>query len=72
MDKVLELYFITADEKTAKIQIEDPIEPVEEAAVRAAMNEIIASQAFKNDAGPYVAAKEARLVETTKTTYLFS
>ena len=52
MDKVLELYFITADEKTAKIQIEDPIEPVDEAKVRAAMNEMIASQAFKKSAGP--------------------
>ncbi|KMY44849.1 hypothetical protein AC622_11985 [Bacillus sp. FJAT-27916] len=71
MDKVLELYFITADEKTAKIQIEDPVEPVDEAKVRAAMNEMIASQAFKNSAGPYVSAKEARLVATTKTTYLF-
>mgnify|MGYP003368879522 CR=1 FL=1 len=62
MDKVLELYFITADEKTAKIQIEDPIEPVDEAKVRAAMNEMIASQAFKNSAGPYVSAKRKRRI----------
>lgn len=72
MEKVLELYFLTADGKTARVSIENPIIPINKEAVEQAMLQIVESQVFVSDAGILTGIKEARLVETTKTEYAFA
>ncbi|HEY4552987.1 MAG TPA: DUF2922 domain-containing protein [Bacillaceae bacterium] len=66
--KTLELSFMTASGKTARISIENPVEPAEPAAVQAAMEEIIASSVFFDSEGAlYESVKGARLVERNVT-----
>ena len=72
MEKVLELYFLTEDGKTAKLSIENPIIPVDEEKVRQVMDRIIESNVFLTKTGLYVSKKEAQLVETAKTEYSFA
>ncbi|MGE8203421.1 DUF2922 domain-containing protein [Heyndrickxia sp. NPDC080065] len=68
--KTLELQFNTEDNKTARISIEDPIEPVDTANVKAAMEKIIAADVFRNSMGSsYTEIKGARLIENNVTDY---
>ncbi|MBS4174541.1 DUF2922 domain-containing protein [Bacillus sp. FJAT-49736] len=68
--KVLELHFVTADNKTATISIEDPIDPVDTGRVKAAMEQVIASNVFQNAAGfAFTEIKNARLVDHNVTEY---
>ncbi|WP_047985193.1 DUF2922 domain-containing protein [Ornithinibacillus californiensis] len=61
--KQLELKFENADGKTVTYSVEMPIEPVDPAAVSAAMDEILAQNAFTTSGGDLVAKKSARVVE---------
>ncbi|MCR2821737.1 DUF2922 domain-containing protein [Lederbergia panacisoli] len=62
--KVLELNFLSEEGKTSKLTIDQPHEPVDPAQVKAAMEDIIASNVFlDSDGNPYFEAKSARLVE---------
>lgn len=63
MAKTLEMQFINEDGKTATVSIENPIEPVDPAAVSAAMDTIVSSNAFLTPGGPIVSKKSARVVE---------
>ncbi|MGM8366169.1 DUF2922 domain-containing protein [Virgibacillus sp. W0181] len=63
--KKLELKFENEDGKTVTYSLEKPIEPVDAAAVKAAMNEIITQDAFTSTGGDLVAIKSARVVERT-------
>ncbi|MEC1741779.1 DUF2922 domain-containing protein [Schinkia azotoformans] len=67
MSKKLELQFTNFEGKTATISIDDPIEPVEAAAVSAAMDAIIAANIFTSTGGDLVAKKGARVVERNVT-----
>ncbi|PKR83811.1 DUF2922 domain-containing protein [Heyndrickxia camelliae] len=68
--KTLELQFVTANNKTATISIDDPIEPVDVAKVKSAMEQIIASNIFHNASGyAYTEMKGARLVDHNVTEY---
>lgn len=67
MSKKLELQFTNFEGKTATISIDDPIEPVEAAAVLAAMDAIIAANIFTSTGGDLVAKKGARVVERNVT-----
>jgi len=69
MAKTLELQFVTDLGKTSRLSIDNPIEPVDAAAVKLAMDEIIASNAFYSSAGNLVAAGGARVVERNVTEY---
>jgi hypothetical protein len=63
MAKVLEMQFTNLEGKVAKITIENPIEPVDPAALSAAMDTIVASDIFTSSGGGFVAKHGARVVE---------
>lgn len=66
--KTLELQFTTDDNKTARISIEAPIEPVDTNQVKAAMADIIESNVFRTSNGSaYMELKGARLIENNIT-----
>ncbi|CAM3924175.1 DUF2922 domain-containing protein [Mesobacillus zeae] len=69
MTKVLELQFGTDLGKSAKLTVDNPKEPIDPAAVKLAMEQIIASNAFLMKSGTLVAIGEARVVERNVTEY---
>ena len=69
MAKTLELQFATDLGKTAKLTVENPTEPIDEAAVKVAMESIIESNAFFSTNGNLAAVDGARVVERNVTEY---
>lgn len=69
MAKTLELQFGTEFGKTARLSIENPKEPVDEAVVKLSMAQIIASEVFTTASGKYVEAKGARVIDRNVTEY---
>lgn len=63
--KRLELKFTNFDGKTVTYSLDQPVEPVDTEAVNAAMDEIIAQNAFTSTGGDIVAKKSARVVDRT-------
>lgn len=63
--KKLELKFTNFDGKTVTYSLDQPVEPVDTEAVNAAMDEIIAQNAFTSSGGDIVAKKSARVVDRT-------
>ncbi|MEB1808774.1 MAG: DUF2922 domain-containing protein, partial [Bacillaceae bacterium] len=62
MTKKLELVFENELAKNVTISLDNPIYPVDPAAISAAMDEIIAQNAFTSSGGNLVAKKSARVV----------
>jgi hypothetical protein len=69
MAKTLELEFVTELGKSARISVENPKEPIEEAVVKNAMEEMIASGVFTSTNGNYVSVKGARVIDRNVTEY---
>lgn len=69
MAKTLELQFGTEFGKTARVSINNPKEPIDEGAVKKAMDEMIASNVFYTSSGNLVVAKGARVIERNVTDY---
>jgi hypothetical protein len=69
MAKTLELQFATDLGKIARLTIDNPIEPVDPAAVKLAMESIITSNAFFSSYGNLAAVNGARVVERNVTEY---
>lgn len=69
MAKTLELQFVTEFGKPAKLTVENPKEPVDEAVVKQSMADIIASGIITTPGGNLVAAQGARVVERNTTDY---
>ena len=69
MAKTLELQFVTDLGKTTKLTVENPTEPIDEAAVKLAMESIIESNAFFSTNGNPVTVDGARVVERNVTEY---
>ncbi|RFU61518.1 DUF2922 domain-containing protein [Bacillus sp. V59.32b] len=69
MAKTLELIFVTQEGKTASISIEEPQEPVDVNAVKAAMDAIVAANVFSSPSGDFVGKKGARIVERNVSEY---
>lgn len=63
MAKVLELQFLNQENKTVTIRLDAPIEPVDPAAVNAAMDTVIAQNIFTSSGGNYTSKKAARIVD---------
>lgn len=63
--KRLELFFENEEGRSVKYTLDDPIEPVDEAAVREVMNEIVEQDVFHTTGGGIVALRRARVVEQT-------
>jgi hypothetical protein len=69
MAKTLELQFVTEGGKPARITVENPKEPIDEAAVKQSMNIIVASGIFNTSSGNLASSKGARIVERNVTDY---
>lgn len=69
MAKTLELQFVTDLGKNTKLTVDNPTEPIDPAAVKLAMEQIIASNAFLTNNGALVAVGNARVVERNVTEY---
>ncbi|PLR94112.1 DUF2922 domain-containing protein [Bacillus sp. T33-2] len=69
MAKTLELQFVTDQGKNARLTVDNPKEPVDQAAVKLAMQAIIASNAFSTSSGSLAAVSGARVVERNVTEY---
>ncbi|WP_078427670.1 DUF2922 domain-containing protein [Alkalihalobacterium alkalinitrilicum] len=65
MTKRLELVFENEQAKTVTISLENPVYPVDPAAIATAMDEIIAQNAFTSAGGNLVEKKSARVVDRT-------
>ncbi|WP_078543533.1 DUF2922 domain-containing protein [Litchfieldia alkalitelluris] len=63
MAKTLEMSFSTVDGKTAKMSIDNPIEPVDVVALAAAMDAIVAANVFITSGGDLVGKLGARVIE---------
>lgn len=57
MAKSLEMTFISELGKPTKLSVDNPIEPIDPAAVKAAMEQIIAANAFEGNGGDLVLAE---------------
>lgn len=69
MAKTLELEFVTELGKSARLSVENPKEPIEEAVVKQAMEEIIASGVFTSTNGNFVSVKGASVIDRNVTEY---
>jgi hypothetical protein len=69
MAKTLELQFGTDLGKVARLTVDNPVEPVDPAALKVAMDSIIASNAFFSSYGNLVSVGGARVVERNVTEY---
>lgn len=65
--KRLELIFENEGGKSVTYTLDDPVDPVDVAAVHAAMDEIIAQNVFESTDGAIITKKAARIVERTVT-----
>ena len=69
MAKTLELQFVTAAGKIARITVDNPKEPIDEAVVKQSMDQIVSSGAFYTGSVDFVSSKGARVVERNVTDY---
>jgi hypothetical protein len=69
MAKTLELQFVTENGKVAKITVDNPKDPIDQAAVKQSMDQIIAASAFNTLNGGFVSSQGARVVERNVTDY---
>ncbi|KKI93212.1 hypothetical protein WQ54_05025 [Bacillus sp. SA1-12] len=67
MAKTLELQFLNTAEKTVKISVDSPVEPVDQTALNAAMDQILAANIFISTDGEFVAKKGARMIDRNVT-----
>lgn len=72
MAKTLELIFGTNMGRQATITVNNPKEPVDEAAVKEAMEQIVAVNVFQTASGEFTEMKGARLVDRTVTEFELS
>ena len=63
MAKTLELIFLTDQNKTVKVAVDEPKEPIDIDAAKAVMDTVIAHGALEYTTGKPVEKKEVRLVE---------
>ncbi|ENH98089.1 hypothetical protein J416_01954 [Gracilibacillus halophilus YIM-C55.5] len=65
--KKIELKFENEEGHTVNVSLDDPVEPVDTAAVNEAMDTILAQNAFFSSGGELVGKKSARIVERNVT-----
>ncbi|MCD4838325.1 DUF2922 domain-containing protein [Neobacillus sedimentimangrovi] len=69
MAKTLELEFGTEFGKTARISVDNPKEPIDEAQLKLSMEQIIASDVFFTPTGKLAVAKGARVIDRNVVEY---
>ncbi|SER69981.1 Protein of unknown function [Gracilibacillus ureilyticus] len=65
--KTIELKFENEEGKTVTVSLDEPVEPVDPQVVNAAMDAIIAENAFFSTGGDLIGKKSARVVERNVT-----
>ncbi|MFS0561727.1 DUF2922 domain-containing protein [Terribacillus sp. 179-K 1B1 HS] len=63
--KKLDLQFLNEAGKTVTISLEQPVEPIDEAAIDQAMDTVIAQNVISSSGGALVSKKAARIVDRT-------
>lgn len=69
MAKTLELQFLTENGKTARLTLDNPKEPIDQAVVKQSMDQIIASGVFSTPNGNLASKQGARVIDRTITDY---
>ncbi|MGM0877120.1 MAG: DUF2922 domain-containing protein [Bacillota bacterium] len=67
MAKTLELQFLNTAGKTVKINVDSPVDPIDPAALTAAMDQILAANIFISTDGDFVSKKGARIIDRNVT-----
>ena len=67
MAKTLELLFLNLEGKTVKVNVDSPIDPVDQQALTTAMDQILAANIFMTNGGEFVSKKGARIVDRNVT-----
>ncbi|MCO7174993.1 DUF2922 domain-containing protein [Sporolactobacillus kofuensis] len=65
--KKLNLVFLNTEGKSVTLALNDPVEPADPAAIKAAMNTIIAQNVFVSKGGDLTEIKSARISESNTT-----
>jgi len=69
MAKTLELEFVTENGKVARLSLDNPKEPIDPAAVKQSMEQMIASGVFYTANGNFASIQGARVIERNVTDY---
>ena len=69
MAKTLELQFATESGKSARLSLDNPKEPIDQAVVKQSMEQIIASGVFYSSNGNLSTVQGARVIERNVTDY---
>lgn len=69
MAKTLELQFVTEAGKVARLTLDNPKEPIDQAVVKQSMDQIIAAGVFYTPNGNLVSPQGARVIERNVTDY---
>ena len=69
MAKTLELEFVTENGKVARLSLDNPKEPIDPAAVKQSMDQMIASGVFSTANGNFASIQGARVIERNVTDY---
>lgn len=69
MAKTLELQFLTENGKVARLTLDNPKEPIDQAVVKQSMDQIIAAGVFYSANGNFVSVQGARVIERNVTDY---
>lgn len=69
MAKTLELQFLTDTGKVARITLDNPKEPVDQAVVKQSMDQIVAANIFNTVNGNLVSSQGASIIERNVTDY---
>lgn len=65
--KRLNMVFLNEQGKSVTLTLNDPVEPADPAAIKSAMEEVIASDVFDSSGGPLTQTKSARISENIAT-----
>lgn len=69
MAKTLELQFVTAEGRTARVSVDNPNEPINLDQIKNVMDQIISDNAFNTEYGDFVTKKNARVIERNVVEY---
>ncbi|MCM3654687.1 DUF2922 domain-containing protein [Metabacillus litoralis] len=67
MAKTLELLFLNTEGKTVKVNVDSPIDPIDQQALSTAMDQLLAANIFMTNGGEFVSKKGARIVDRNVT-----
>ena len=67
MAKTLELLFLNMEGKMVKVNVDSPIDPIDQQALSTAMDQLLASNIFMTNGGEFVSKKGARIVDRNVT-----